>query len=107
MKWRLLGYDPLTGEKTYHAYDSVTKKNHIKHEYDVTSILEANNVEYNNAKTGWGGDWHRVAEVPMGLIHKWANEEGLNFYDKNCWPAIKKKLNSNEFRRFRTKPGNI
>lgn len=107
MKWRPLSYDPLTGTRTFHAYDSVTKKNHIRHEYAVTPILDMNAVELSHSSTNWKGDWHKVAEIPMGIIHKWANEEGLNFYDKNCWDAIKKRLNSNEYRRFRTKSGNI
>lgn len=107
MKWRLLSIDPVTRTKTFHAYDSVTKQNHIRYEYDVEPILDLNTAELNASEAGWKGDWHKVAEIPMGIIHKWAQEEGLNFYDKNCWPAIKKKLNSNEFRKFRTKGGRI
>lgn len=107
MKWRLLSHDPLTGLKTYHAYDSVTKQNHIRTEQDVQHILDENQRSYSSAKAGWGGDWHYVAEIPMEILHKWQVEEGLDFYNKDHWPAIKRKLNSNEFRKFRTKHGNI
>lgn len=107
MKWRQISYDPITGTRTYHAYDAVAKKNHIRHEYDVGGILEGNTQELNASRNDWKGDWHKVAEIPMGIIHQWANEEGLNFYDRNHWPAIKRKLNSNEFSRFRTKGGRI
>lgn len=107
MKWRLLSYDPLTGMKTYHAYDSMAKKNHIRHEYDVGNVLDTNQIELNASRSDWKGDWHKVAEVPLGVIHQWANEEGLDFYNRDHWPAIRKKLNSNEFRKFRTKGGNI
>ena len=107
MKWRLLSQDPITGLKTYHAYDSAEKRNHIKTEQDVKPIIDDNQRAYNNAKAGWGGDWHHVAEIPMEIIHKWQVEEGLNFYNKDHWAAIKRKLNSNEFRSFRTKHGNI
>lgn len=48
--------------------------------------------------------WVKIASIPLALIDKW-HQEGVNFYDPNCWPEIKRRLNSNEWESLRTAPG--
>lgn len=52
-------------------------------------------------------DMQHVAHVPNLLIEKWLFEEGLNIFDDNHWPAIRRKLNDSEFKKLRTGMGHI
>ena len=106
---RLLDVDPLTGTKTYHHYEHDTDITRIETVYDVEPILNRNKAaakdpdyQKKGIKKGW---WH-AGTIPNGVIAQWM-AEGLNFYDKNHWEAIKRKLNSPEYRYLRTGSGKL
>lgn len=110
MSKRLLDYDPLTGTYTYHDYDHATKKTYITTEQDVEQHLKLNKASYNDDnKQGVKQDWWHVAHVPNSVIHKWLNEEGINFYSSDPWHVkkVKEKLNSNEYKYLRVTEGRI
>jgi hypothetical protein len=109
MARRLLEYDPYQRKSVYHHYDYATDITRIETVYDVEPILNMNKErakddEYQKKgiKKGW---WH-VGTIPNGVIAKWM-EEGINFYDKNDWPAVKRKLNSAEYSYLRTGRGKL
>ena len=98
----LLHENPLSGKKTYWrplddkgAFELVTV-------HDVEPHLEHNKalagVELNKKSEMW-----HAASIPASLVLKWRVEEGIDVYDDNDWPAVKRKLNSNEYRYLRTK----
>ena len=110
MTKRLLGYDPLTGLKTYHEYDHTEKKTTISYEHDdvspvlgwahdlATSGLEKPNMRMRNKQM------RHVACVPEGIILKWRTE-GIDLYNKDHWPMVRKKLNDPEYKYLRTWKG--
>ena len=109
MARRLLDVDPITGDKAYHHYDHSTKVSHIETVYNIEPILqinkEAQKERYGDKKGIRKGWWH-VGTIPNGVIAKWL-EEGINFYDKDHWDAVKKKLNSPDYRYLRSGRGRI
>jgi len=71
----------------------------------VEPILNMNKIEMNHIDQS-GDIMKHVACIPRIVIDQW-RKEGINFFDKNDWPKIKQKLNSNEFMYFRTHHGEI
>lgn len=95
----------LTTNSTW--YEDEETGDLIQHTHgDVEPTLIAN-VQAQNEWGGRFGDkefFHKVAEIPYELIHKWIAEEGLSIYDKQGFEdVIKKKLNNGEFAKLKTK----
>ncbi len=78
---------------------------------DVAPILD-NNVAMQNHNDGWSVNGksksdkllRRAASVPWALIHKWKNEEGIDYFsqDPDMQKKVKAKLNDREFFKLRT-----
>lgn len=105
---RILSVDPLTGSRTYfisHGDGSFTLENKA----DITPYIERNKALYNHDDGGWGEkrEWRRVASIPNAIIHKLMVEHGINVMDRSHWPAVKRMLNSSEYRLWRTAPGRL
>ncbi len=75
---------------------------------DVEPFLDANKVLFNEGD-GYtpSRDMRRVATIPNIIAEKWLIEEGIDVHNRDHWPAVKRKLNSNEWRYLRTAPGTI
>ncbi len=80
---------------------------HVRRSQDVEAILDENkrlaslNDGYSPSR-----DMRRVAPTPMTVIEQWM-KEGINIFDRNCAEAIRRKLNSPEWRYLRTAPGRV
>jgi hypothetical protein len=79
----------------------------VETKQEVAPILEANVAEYNSGnkgdtKLGWG---RKVAEIPLGVVLKWKELYGVDCFNKNHAGAVRRLLNSNEWRYLRTAPG--
>ena len=108
MPKRLLSYDPQSGLKTYHEYNHKEKKTIIHHEQDIEHHLERNKMLYNqDNRQSVKKDWWYVGYIPQIIIMKWLNEDGIDLFNPDHWPAVKRKLNSNEYRYLRTSEGRV
>lgn len=109
MQKRLLDHDPLTGLTEYHSYDAATDRTIIETVQDVAPVLERNKALQNADDGGWSPtrELRRAASIPDILVLKWRKEEGIDVFDPNHWPAVKRKLNSSEYRWLRTAPGTL
>ena len=81
----------------------------IESTQDVEPIIETNRMLMNEEGSGTSSlwkkrQWVRVASIPNTVLEQWM-QQGLNFYDPNDWPIIKRLLNDREFDKFRTAPG--
>ena len=78
---------------------------------DVEPILEANKTAYNNASNSWKGDLHHVARIPESEVPGLMKEFNCTYQQLLCDPDIRKKLiaklNSNDHRFLRTRPGRL
>ena len=118
MARRLLDRDPETGVSTFHHYDHDSRTTFIETVQDVAPYLEANKARTNmdtatsgrlnsvsrqQIKDGW---WH-VACVPIGVQYRWLKDHGVNVFNKDHMPRVKKLLNDPEWRYLRTTPGRV
>lgn len=77
----------------------------IVSQQDVSAEIELNKQKYNNTPRILKADFWPEAHIPDIIILKWLNEEGLNIYDKNAAPQLRRKLNDPSWRYLRTRPG--
>lgn len=75
---------------------------------DVEPILELNKAL---ATSGDGytpsRELRRAASIPMAVIEKWRNELGVDIFNPDHMPAVRRLLNSNEYAFLRTAPGRL
>lgn len=96
----LIDHDPASG---------VTKLFHRLHDgdwayetlQDVAPILEANKAAQNSGLRP-DGEFRKVASLPLVMIQKLWDEKGIDVFDRDHWPALKRLLNDPEYRFFRT-----
>ena len=94
---RLLDYDPVTGLKTFHSYDETEDKTYISYEEDVEALLDRNKRLQNEAQ-GSMGDGVHVASIPQTVQMLWMTKYGVDLMNKDHMPAVKRLLNSSEWR---------
>ena len=104
MAKRLIDYDPLTETTSWFEYDALTDKTTIYTEQNVEAIIEANKRRQNDpsyAEHGKKQEYIHEACIPNSVIHQWL-KEGINFYNKEDWGKVRKKLNDPEYKYLRT-----
>lgn len=109
MSKRLLDFDPETGVATYHEYDHQTKTTYIETVQDTSPILERNRAlakEEDYKRLGIKHEWWHVASIPIGVQHAWL-KEGINIYQKDHWPAVRRKLQDPDWQYLRTSTGRL
>jgi len=102
---RLIEIDPLTGTQTWYVNESLDGNEFKIHEIqDVSAILEANKYQANEAHGGWSEsrDFRKVGSIPLSIIHKWKAEKGIDVFNKDHWPAVKRLLNDSDWRHLRS-----
>lgn len=100
--WELLSWDPESGRSTWIMERD--GKTHLRHDYPVDKLIEQNKIRQNNASSGWKGDWHHVASVPLNMVHQTGLGEAVTQQDDK-W--LSKFLNDIENQHFRTKLGSV
>ena len=99
---RLFDYDPMTGVRT--LYEDTPEGFQLKYEQDVEQILELNKTKQKMGREYYANDpemW-RVASIPVVVQMKWMIEKGVDVYNADHWPAVKKLLNDPEWRYLKT-----
>lgn len=110
MKWRLLDYDPETRTSQHFAYEEAGDKWHIRTTQDVEPYLDLNKALQNEDDRGYtdkAREWRHAARIPNLVIEKWLKEENIDVFNPDHWPAVQRKLNSNEYRYLRTALFNV
>ena len=80
---------------------------------NIDDTIEHNKLDQNSQTSGWKGDMHHVARIPMVVVESWRNELKLaGLHDDNPLSKANKKffiskLNDYNFSRLRTKTGRI
>jgi len=92
------------------SYDHTTDTVIQKRQQDVEPLLEMNRKEFNgDTPNGYGTfkDMRKVASIPLIVIEKWKKELGVDAFNKNDMPKVKKLLNDPEWQFLRTSKGRI
>lgn len=117
----LLDIDPLSGALSSMQYDHNTKDLIITKRQNVDALLDRNVASYNDPGQGWRGadnDFWHVASVDLVTLMDWLSEFNAPrapdcrltspFLPDDEWGAfMDAKLNSSDFRKFRTAPVRI
>jgi len=103
MTKRLFDYDPMTGIKTWFE-DLDGDKFALHTEQDVAPILNANKEKANMGRDYYAAskDMWRVASIPASVQMKWMIEDGIDIYNEEHAPRVKKKLNDPDWRHLKT-----
>ena len=99
---QLFDYDPETGVRE--IFVPTDDGFQIRTEQDCEPILDLNKAKRSMGKEYYAADpdmW-KVAEIPIVVQMKWLCEHGVDIYNRDHWPAVKRLLNSNEWRYLKT-----
>jgi hypothetical protein len=99
---RIFDESPELGITRYWHYDSSSDTAVIETVQDATDLVDANKAAFNSAESGWKGDMHKVASIPLNVYYD-LKEKGI----LDNQQALKAWLNDPENRYFRTKPGRV
>jgi hypothetical protein len=100
--WRLFDYDFLTGRSVWVLHDG--NQTHFRTDYPVDKLVEVNQASRNMAQSGFKGDYHLVASVPLNLAY----DSGLmDAHSQGDQKFISKWMNDGDNRAFRTKEGTV
>lgn len=100
MDKRPFDYDPLTGATETFSYDEDSDRCVIERTENVGPLLEQNKRAQNEDRGETDGMVH-VAAIPTAVIYEWLTRYGVNIWDKNHMPAVKRLLNSSDYRYLR------
>jgi hypothetical protein len=102
MSWRFLHQDRETRQRTDYYYDADNDRDVLRYSEDVEPQLEANK-KLASAWDGWSGsrEMRLAARIPPSVIYEWFNKYGVRAWDKNHAAAVRRLLNSNEYRYLR------
>lgn len=109
MAKELIDYDPLTGISLSFDYDELTNKLVLYHDQDVEPILEKNRMLQNDPgykSRGIKKEWQHVAHIPDIVVMQW-RQEGIDVFNPDHMPAVKRKLRDPNWRKLRTTLGAI
>jgi hypothetical protein len=72
-------------------------------DYQVDDTIEANREARLSASSGFKGDWHRIASIPLNTFYDELAQASLQGDDK----FMSRWLNDADHRAFRTKEGRV
>jgi hypothetical protein len=90
---------------TQYHYDEMEDKLTVRRVQDVEPIVERNKALANDAPTTWQRDMHHVASIPLVIIEKVKNEQGIDLLKDAV--AMKRFLNDPDNAFLRTKRGRV
>lgn len=95
MAKRFFDYDPLTGVRE--DFEATEDGFQIHTSQDVESILDANKRAQNDAPDRMGEFVH-AADIPIVVQLEWMTKHGVDIYDPDHTPGIKRLLNDPDYR---------
>jgi hypothetical protein len=102
--WELFEYDYQTGRSVWVMFDGAMT--HFRTDYPVTATIAENEAVRNAASRAWKGDYHRVASVPLNVLHD-ENIGLLKAHEQGDDAYVSRWLNSSDNRAWRTKDGRL
>lgn len=101
--WELL--DNYNGTRTYLGGGDEEDTVLVKREFDpsvTTALLDRNKALQNEDFDRRSEMWH-AASVPVSIMFEWLTKFGVNAWNPRHMDAVKKLLNSNEYRYLKVK----
>lgn len=79
----------------------------VEYQSDVTANIEQNKAHYNDPGRGIDGMGRRVAHIPNAIAMEWLVRYGVDVFNKDHMPAVRRLLNDSEWRHLRCAPGRL
>lgn len=100
--WELLEHDPTTGVRKFIRPGAEADSVEVRYECDNDPVIERNKRLQNDDFDRRDDMWH-VASIPVGVMYSWLVDHGVNAWNPAHMDAVKKLLNSSEYRWLKTK----
>lgn len=100
--WILYDYDPKLGRQVWYMTNpdgSMT----FRTDYEATGTIAENAAMRNAAESGWKGDWHKVASIPLNVYY----DQLAAAAQQDDGKYLSKWLNDSDNRAWRTKEGRV
>lgn len=101
-EWTLFDHD-FHLKRTVWARQNPDGSTTYRTDYAVDDTIEANREMRNAASKGFAGDWHKVASIPLNIVHEQLAEAQTQGDDK----YLSRWLNDIDNRAWRTKDGRV
>lgn len=88
-------------------YDEMTGETVIQKSQDMKGYLDQNQKERENQVSGWKGDLHKIATVPLTLVEEWCKKHQCNILQKENRHLLMLELNDRNHSKLRTKEGRV
>ena len=108
MSERLLDRNPHSGLEAWFSHDAASGVSTIRYHQDAGPVIEANKRRQNESD-GYSAsrELRRAASIPPIIVLKWLTELGVNVFDRDHWPAVRRLLNDPDWRWLRSAPGKV
>lgn len=100
--WELFSHDERMGRTVWRWFDG--QRTHFRVDQRTDEIVRKNAQEAAHAASGWKGDWHKVASIPMNIFHDSGMDDAIGQKDNKF---LSRWLNDGDHAAFRTKGGRV
>ena len=100
--WTLYDYDMKLGRQVWSRRNDDGSTT-FRTDYEVQPAIDQNTAQRNIAQSGWKGDYHQIASVPLNIYY----DQLAQASQQNDEKYISKWLNSSDNRAWRTKEGTV
>ncbi len=98
----LVDHDVKTGRTVWSYFDG--EKDVYRVDYPVEETIKENAEARASAPSNWKGDYHRIASIPLNVVHASGFAEAITQEDNKF---LSKWLNDGDNRAWRTKSGRV
>ena len=100
--WTLYDYDMKLGRQVWYIVndDGTTT---WRSDYEIQPTIDTNQAQRNIAQSGWKGDYHQIASVPLNIYY----DQLAQASQQNDEKYISKWLNDSSNRAWRVKDGTV
>ena len=95
--WELIDHDPARGVRKYIAAGDEAGRVVVRTEIDDGAVLERNKALQNEPFDRRAEIWH-AASIPTSVMYEWLTRFGVNAWNPAHADAVKKLLNSGDYR---------
>ncbi|HMI21128.1 MAG TPA: hypothetical protein VK533_16465 [Sphingomonas sp.] len=95
--WQAIGWDPQRGIRKFIAAGDQPDSVLIRTEINDSTIVERNKGQQNEAFNRRDDMWH-AASIPTSVMFEWLTRFGVNAWNPDHADAVKKLLNSSDYR---------
>ena len=95
--WQLIDHDRARGVKKYLAASDEPDSVIVRTEIDDRAVIERNKAQQNDGFDRRSEMWH-AASIPTSVMYEWLSRFGVNAWNPAHADAVKRLLNSSDYR---------